>query len=71
MPMKISVLPWSNTCVNLATTFSLHTEVSSHAGIIVCTRDDDVAALADRIHRQLQSTPILQGQLLRINRPSS
>ena len=49
----------------------LHTEVSSHAGIIVCTRDDDVAALADRIHRQLQSTPILQGQLLRINRSSS
>lgn len=49
----------------------LHTEVSSHAGIVVCTRDDDVAALADRIHHQLQSTPTLQGQLLRINRPSS
>lgn len=49
----------------------LHTEVSSHAGIIVCTRDDDVAALADRIHHQLQSTSTLQGQLLRINRPSS
>jgi hypothetical protein len=49
----------------------LHTEMSSHAGIVVCTRDDDVAALADRIHRQLQSTPTLQGQLLRINRPSS
>jgi Domain of unknown function (DUF5615) len=48
----------------------LHTEVLSHAGIIVCTRDDDVAALADRIHHQLQSTPILQDQLLRINRPS-
>ena len=49
----------------------LHTEVSSHAGIIVCTRDDDVMALADRIHYQLQRTPTLQGQLLRINRPSS
>jgi hypothetical protein len=49
----------------------LHTEVSSHAGIVVCTRDDDVVALAARIHRQLQSTPILQGQLLRINRPGS
>ena len=33
----------------------LHTEVSSHAGIIVCTRDDDVSALANRIHQQLQS----------------
>src|ERR671924_1198263 len=30
----------------------LHTEVSSHAGIVVCTRDDDVAALADRIHHR-------------------
>ncbi len=37
----------------------LHTAVSSHAGIIVCTRDDDVVALADRIHHQIQSTPTL------------
>lgn len=49
----------------------LHSEVSSHAGIIVCTRDDDVAALAARIHQQLHSVPTLQNQLLRINRPSS
>ncbi len=49
----------------------LHAEVSSHAGIIVCTRDDDVAALANRIHQQLQNTPILLNQLLRVNRPSS
>src|SRR5919109_5042915 len=38
----------------------LHPEVSSHAGIIVCTRDDDVLALADRIHQQLQNDPTLQ-----------
>jgi Protein of unknown function (DUF433) len=37
----------------------LHTEISAHAGIVVCTRDNDMAALADRIHRQLQSTPTL------------
>jgi len=49
----------------------LHSEVLSHAGIIVCTRDDDVAALADRIHQQLHSVPALQNQLLRINRPAS
>lgn len=49
----------------------LHTVVSSHAGIIVCTRDDDIGALADRIHQQLQSAPTLQNQLLRINRPPS
>jgi Domain of unknown function (DUF5615) len=49
----------------------LHAAVSSHAGIVVCTRDDDVAALANRIHHQLQSGPILLNQLLRVNRPSS
>ena len=49
----------------------LHAEVASHAGIIVCTRDDDVLALADRIHHQLQSAPTLQAQLLRINRPGA
>jgi hypothetical protein len=49
----------------------LHAEVSSHAGIIVCTRDDDVVALANRIHQQLQGTPVLLNQLLRVSRPSS
>jgi hypothetical protein len=49
----------------------LHDEVSSHAGIIMCTRDDDVVALANRIHQQLQGTPILLNQLLRVYRPSS
>src|SRR5215468_7586137 len=49
----------------------LHTEISLHAGIIVCTRDDNIVALADRIHQQLQSTATLQNRLLRINRPSS
>ncbi|MGH8067268.1 MAG: DUF5615 family PIN-like protein [Candidatus Entotheonellia bacterium] len=49
----------------------LHAEASSHAGIIVCTRDDDVPAIANRIHQQLQSTPILLNQLLRVNRPNS
>jgi uncharacterized protein DUF5615 len=49
----------------------LHSEVSSHAGIIVCTRDDDVMALADRIHQQLQQVSSLQDQLLRINRPAN
>lgn len=48
----------------------LHAEASSHAGIIVCTRDDDVLGLADRIHQQLQKVPTLQDQLFRINRPA-
>lgn len=48
----------------------LHSMVSSHEGIVVCSRDDDVSALADRLHHQLDSTPSLHDQLLRINRPS-
>jgi hypothetical protein len=48
-----------------------YTAVPSHADIVVSTRDLDMAELADRIHRQLQSTPTLPGHLLRINRPSS
>jgi len=35
----------------------LHTEIAAHAGMVVCMRADDVAALADRRHQQLQSTP--------------
>ena len=49
----------------------LHSEGTSHAGIIVCTRDDDVMALADRIHQQLQHVSSLRDQLLRINRPAN
>jgi hypothetical protein len=49
----------------------LHDEVTSYAGIIVCTRDDDTMALANRIHQQLQGTPILLDKLLQVNRPSS
>ncbi|ETX03742.1 MAG: hypothetical protein ETSY1_46280 (plasmid) [Candidatus Entotheonella factor] len=48
----------------------LHRTTSSHEGIVVCSRDDDVSALAERIHQQLESEPSLQNQLLRINRPS-
>jgi Domain of unknown function (DUF5615) len=49
----------------------LHDAVASHAGIIVCTRDDDVVALTNRIHQQLQATPRLLNHLLRVNRPRS
>jgi hypothetical protein len=49
----------------------LHSRAPSHAGIIVCSRDDDVFALADRIHQQLRRNSRLQGRLLRINRLTS
>ena len=48
---------------------NLHRRVSSHRGIVVCTRDDDVLGLALRIHQAIVSCHILDRQLLRINRP--
>jgi hypothetical protein len=44
---------------------------NSHAGIIVCTWDDDVAALALRIHQAITALPSLTNQLLKISKPSS
>ncbi len=41
-----------------------------HAGIIACTRDDEPAALALRIHDALEMSGDLNGQLLRVVRPS-
>ncbi len=50
---------------------NLHRRISAHRGILVCTRDDDVLGLARRIHQAILSCPILDGQLLRINRPQA
>jgi hypothetical protein len=47
----------------------LHQKVQPHAGIVVCTRDADVAGLAGRIDRALVNCPVLDNQLVRINRP--
>jgi hypothetical protein len=46
----------------------LHTTIAMHAGIIVCT-DDETMALATRIRQALAACPLLDNQLLRINRP--
>lgn len=44
----------------------------SHAGIIVCTRDDaNPLAFAERIHAVLIMRPNPAGQLIRIVRPAS
>ncbi len=40
----------------------------AHAGIIVCTENPDVPALAAKIHAQLQQIESLHGQVVRINR---
>jgi hypothetical protein len=48
----------------------LHHQVRSHSGIIVCTRDDDSDALAQRIHLALSKNPDLTDKLVRVNLPS-
>jgi hypothetical protein len=47
----------------------IHNSGQAHCGIIVCTDDRDVAALATRIHHALLGFPSLNNQLLRIYRP--
>ena len=48
----------------------LHTQQSSHAGIIVCSFDPDFAEQAARIHEAIQSHADLAEQLIRVNRPA-
>ncbi len=47
----------------------LHCQLVAHAGIIVCSRDVDVPALARRIDQAISSFADLGGQLIRVNRP--
>jgi hypothetical protein len=47
----------------------LHMQGQPHCGIIVCTDDRDVVALATRIHQALVHCPMLNNQLIRVNRP--
>src|SRR5947208_10274105 len=44
----------------------LHKKHAQHGGIVACTRDDDFAALAQRIHDAIELGPDLAGRLLRI-----
>ena len=45
----------------------LHSQTATHAGIIVCT-DDDADALAVRIDQAIAACPVLNDQLIRVNR---
>lgn len=49
----------------------LHRKDSNHAGIIVCTADPDFIRQANRVHEAIEALPQLNGQLIRVNRPSS
>lgn len=46
----------------------LHMRDPNHAGIIVCSEDNDHAALAARINQALNDNPDVTGRLLRINK---
>jgi hypothetical protein len=46
----------------------LHWQVTSHAGSIICT-DDAADVLATRIAQALAACPVLDNQLIRVNRP--
>ena len=48
----------------------LHRQSGAHSGIIVCTRDRDCVALANRIDQTIRGCPTLSGQLLRVIRPN-
>jgi hypothetical protein len=48
----------------------LHRTHPQHAGIVVCTEDNDHAAIAERIHEAILALSELEGQLIRVNRPN-
>jgi hypothetical protein len=48
----------------------LHNQGEDHSGIIACTIDSDCVALAQRIHKAVETHANLSGQLIRIYRPS-
>lgn len=47
----------------------LHSEVPAHEGIISFTSDNDIDALAKRIHDALSAAPTVKGELFKIIRP--
>jgi hypothetical protein len=49
----------------------LHRKTPTHSGIVTCTRDNDIAALAARIHQAVSTTTPLDNQLIRVNRPAT
>lgn len=46
----------------------LHHDRSIHAGIVVCTQDDDTTGQAGRIHEAILREQLLAGKLIRVYR---
>jgi hypothetical protein len=49
---------------------ALHRRSAEHAGIITCTRDPDVEALAARVHAEISARSGTAGEVIRIVRGS-
>jgi predicted nuclease of predicted toxin-antitoxin system len=47
----------------------LHSQSTTHSGIIICTRDLDFIGQAHRIDAAIKGRNLLDGQLIRVNRP--
>jgi len=46
----------------------LHSQIRLHHGIIVCSKDTDFSAQAQKIHQAVSACPSLDNQLLRIHK---
>jgi hypothetical protein len=46
----------------------LHSRVRPHFGIVVCSRDPDFLAQAQKVHQALSQCPVLDNQLPRIHK---
>jgi glycerophosphoryl diester phosphodiesterase len=71
------VLAFANAEKRIVITFNyqhfkrLHRLFPKHSGIIICTEDKDLPALAERIHAAIEAAGgNLDNQLIRINRPN-
>jgi hypothetical protein len=56
----------ANVTFNLWDFVRLHRKIDRHQGIIVCTRDDEVEALVNRIHSAIISKEPLENKLMRV-----
>ena len=51
--------------------FQLHRQNPTHSGIVACTEDDDISALAHRIHEAIEAAEGNPGnQVIRVVRPN-
>lgn len=47
----------------------LHQSQPNHAGVIICSDDQNFTRLAERIHAAISDESVLQGKLIRVVRP--